>query len=75
MTLQDIETKALQLSKPDRWQLVHCLLDSLRRDITQDEDQTQSVLENLNSIYSQESSDIDPALAQALLAALPHEDW
>ncbi|MGD1928850.1 MAG: hypothetical protein ACFB12_08050 [Leptolyngbyaceae cyanobacterium] len=51
------------------------MLDSLRRDITQDEDQTQSVLENLNSIYSQESSDIDPALAQAQLAALPHEDW
>lgn len=32
MTLQDIQTQALQLSTGDRWQLVQTLLDSLKRE-------------------------------------------
>ncbi|MBP0031065.1 hypothetical protein [Roseofilum sp. Guam] len=32
MTLQDIQTQALQLSTSDRWQLVQTLLESLKRE-------------------------------------------
>ena len=74
MTLQDIENQALQLSERDRWQLVQSLLESLRRGSTTD-NKAQAILASLNAIYSQESSEVDPALAQAQFAALPREEW
>jgi hypothetical protein len=74
MTLQDIENQALQLSERDRWQLVQSLLESLRRDTTSD-NKAHDILASLNTIYSQEPSEIDPALAQAQFAALSREDW
>ncbi|MBD2463693.1 hypothetical protein H6G89_22080 [Oscillatoria sp. FACHB-1407] len=34
MTLQELQSQALQLSTGDRWQLVQVLLDSLKREVT-----------------------------------------
>ncbi len=74
MTLQDIENQALQLSERDPWQLVQSLLESLCRGTATD-DQAHVILASLNAIYSQEPSEVDPALAQAQFAALPRENW
>lgn len=33
------------------------------------------ILQTLNQVYSQESSEVDPALAQMQWMSLPREDW
>ncbi len=33
------------------------------------------MLNQLNTVYSQESSELDPVLAKLQFMSLPHEDW
>ncbi len=33
------------------------------------------ILNNLNQVYSEESSDLDPVLAKMQFTSLPYEDW
>lgn len=35
----------------------------------------RQMLEQLNQVYSQESSALDPVLSQMQVLSLPHEDW
>jgi hypothetical protein len=35
----------------------------------------QNILEQLNQIYPEQSSALDPAIAALQYASLPHEDW
>jgi metal-responsive CopG/Arc/MetJ family transcriptional regulator len=35
----------------------------------------QQMLSKLNNVYSEESSDLDPAIATMQFMPLPHEEW
>ena len=35
----------------------------------------QTILEQLNQVYPEQSSALDPAIAALQYASLPHEDW
>jgi metal-responsive CopG/Arc/MetJ family transcriptional regulator len=35
----------------------------------------EQMLNKLNQVYAEESSEVDPALAKMQFMSLPHEDW
>ena len=35
----------------------------------------QTILDQLNQVYPEQSSELDPAIAALQYASLPHEDW